>query len=127
MGAQAAAVVLRAAGRKRGADLARSLGFGDKEVSLEEATSAMAEALGPEGTKLCYVNEIKQDGEDYVVSLSETICSADEPQGSDRQLTFTFGAVHGALEVVTKKRLSGKQVGSILRGDTHDRIRFRLR
>jgi len=124
MGAQAAGVVLKAAGRKRGADLARSLGFGDKSVPLEDAKNAMALALGPEGTKLCYVNSIVQEDDAYIVSLSETICSADEPQGSDRQLTFTFGAVHGALEVVTKTRLRGKQIGSVLRGQDYDIIRF---
>ena len=55
---------------------------------------------------------------------SETICSADEPQGSDRELSFTLGAVHGALEVLTQKRFRAKQIGSVLRGDTHDVVRF---
>ena len=58
------------------------------------------------------------------VHLRETICSAGEPQGSTRELTFTLGAVHGALEVLLRRKLRGKQTGSVLRGQTHDIIDF---
>lgn len=124
LGEQAAAVCLKAAGRKRGMDLARSLGLEGANMSLEAAKDALRKALGDEGTRLCWIDSVEKDGERYLVRLSETICSADEPQGSPRQLTFTLGAVHGALEVVTGTKLRGKQVGSILRGDTHDVIEF---
>lgn len=124
LGDQAAAVSLKAAGRRRGADLARSLGFGDKPLPLADAQAALRAALGDEGTRLCWVDAIEQVGESYIVRLSETICSAGEPQGSPRQLTFTMGAVHGALEVLTQSRLRGKQIGSVLRGDDHDVIEF---
>ena len=120
LGTQAAWVALKSAGRMRGKALAQSLGLGTRDLSLEEATAALRKALGDEGTRLCWVDAIEQAGENYIVRLSETICSADEPQGSDRQLTFTLGAVHGAIEVVTGKRFRGKQIGSVLRGDTHD-------
>ena len=124
LGNQAAWVALKSAGRMRGKALATSLGLGSRDITLKEARDLLRQALGPEGTKLCLVDSIEQDGDRYVVRLSETICSAGEPQGSDRQLTFTLGAVHGALEVVTRKRFRGKQIGSILRGDTHDVIEF---
>lgn len=124
LGTQAAHVALKSAGRMRGKALAQSLGLGTRELSLSEATAALRKALGDEGTRLCWVDAIEQAGENYIVRLSETICSADEPQGSTRQLTFTLGAVHGALEVVTRKRFRGKQIGSVLRGDTHDVIEF---
>ncbi|MBL8969548.1 MAG: hypothetical protein JNK56_03150 [Myxococcales bacterium] len=124
LGAQASNVALKAAGRMRGKALATSLGFGAKATPLADALVALRTALGKDGTRLCYVESITQEGEDYLVSLSETVCSAGEPQGSDRQLTFTLGAVHGALEVLTQARFRGKQVGSVLRGDAYDVIRF---
>ena len=124
LGAQASNVALRAAGRMRGRALATSLGFGDRVTPLADALVALRTALGKDGTRLCYVESITQEGDEYVMSLSETVCSAGEPQGSDRQLTFTLGAVHGALEVLTQARFRGKQVGSVLRGDAYDVIRF---
>lgn len=124
LGAQASNVALKAAGRMRGRALATSLGFGDRVIPLAEAVDALRSALGKDGTRLCYVESITQEGDEYVMSLSETVCSAGEPQGSDRQLTFTLGAVHGALEVMTQARFRGKQVGSVLRGDAYDVIRF---
>ena len=123
LGAQASNVALKAAGRMRGKALATSLGFGAKATPLADALVALRTALGKDGTRLCYVESITQEGEDYLVSLSETVCSAGEPQGSDRQLTFTLGAVHGALEVLTQARFRGKQIGSVLRGDAYDVIR----
>ena len=124
LGAQAAAVALKGAGRMRGKQVAQSLGLGNRDLPMAEVVAVLRKALGSEGTRLCWVDTIEQKGENYIVRLSETICSAGEPQGSDRQLTFTLGAVHGAVEVVLGKRLRGKQMGSVLRGDTHDVIEF---
>ena len=124
LGSQASGVALKAAGRMRGKALATSLGFGAKATPLADALVTLRVALGKDGTRLCYVESLTQEGDDYLVSLSETVCSAGEPQGSDRQLTFTLGAVHGALEVLTQARFRGKQVGSVLRGDAYDVIRF---
>lgn len=124
LGTQAAWVGLKSAGRMRGKNLAHSLGLGSREVPLAEAAAMLRQALGPDGTRLCLVDSIEQDGERYVVRLSETICSAGEPQGSERPLTFTLGAVHGALEVLVQKKLRPRQIGSVLRGDTHDVIEF---
>ncbi len=124
LGNQAAWVALKSAGRMRGKAVAQSLGLGTRDISLQEARDALRQALGPEGTKLCWVDSIEQNGEKFIVRLSETICSAGEAPGSERQLTFTLGAVHGAIEVVTRQKFRGKQIGSVLRGDTHDVIEF---
>lgn len=129
LGGMAAAISLKAAGRQRGAALAASLGFGTRDISLTEAQEAMDAAVGIRGTRLCAVDNIEMvaaaDGSDaYRVYLRETICSAGEPQGSTRELTFTLGAVHGALEVLLRRKLRGKQIGSVLRGQTHDVIEF---
>jgi hypothetical protein len=129
LGNMAAAISLKAAGRMRGAAVATALGFGTTETSLPEAQEALDKALGVRGTRLCAVDRIEQaagaDGADvYRVYLRETICSAGEPQGSARELTFTLGAVHGALEVLLRRKLRGKQIGSVLRGQSHDIIEF---
>ena len=44
--------------------------------------------------------------------------------GSPRTLTFTLGAVQGALESVTGRKLKGTQIASVLRGGTHDVVEF---
>jgi hypothetical protein len=128
LGNMAAAISLKAAGRQRGAAVATALGFGTTDTSLKEAQVALDKAIGLEGTRLCAVDKIEQvsgpDGDIIRVHLRETICSAGEPQGSTRELTFTLGAVHGALEVLLRRKLRGKQTGSVLRGQTHDIIDF---
>ena len=128
LGNMAAAISLKAAGRQRGAAVANALGFGTTDTSLTEAQVALDKAIGLEGTRLCAVDKIEQvsgpDGDIIRVHLRETICSAGEPQGSTRELTFTLGAVHGALEVLLRRKLKGKQTGSVLRGQTHDIIDF---
>lgn len=128
LGNMAAAISLKAAGRQRGAAVATALGFGTTDTSLNEAQVALDKAIGLEGTRLCAVDKIEQvsgpDGDIIRVHLRETICSAGEPQGSTRELTFTLGAVHGALEVLLRRKLKGKQTGSVLRGQTHDIIDF---
>lgn len=121
LGKRAAMVALKAAGRKRGHQLVESLGLtGAGTEDTAALASALDQAIGKAGTRLCTVDKIEKDGDTYRVHLSETICSADEPQGSERELSFTFGAVHGAMEALYGVQLRGKQVGSVLRGQTHD-------
>ena len=50
----------------------------------------------------------------------ETVCSAGEPQGSSRNLSFTLGAVQGAVEGMMSQRLRATQVESVLRGGDYD-------
>jgi predicted hydrocarbon binding protein len=122
LGVQAAGVALKRAGRERGKALAASLGLSVDASSLDQATAALRAALGPEGTRLCIVESIDEKGDSLIVRLSETICSAGEAQGSPRELTFTMGAIHGAVEVLTGRRLRAKQIESVLRGGAHDVI-----
>jgi hypothetical protein len=120
LGKPAAAVALKAAGRKRGQALVDGLGLAGKAPASGELAGALNAAIGREGTRLCGVDKVERAGDEFRVYLSETICSADEAPGSSRELTFTFGAVHGAVEALYGMKLRGKQVGSVLRGDTHD-------
>lgn len=125
LGTRAALVSLRAAGRSRGRGLVDELGLADSVNSPEEAAGPLAEALGPNGTRLCIVEGItKLDEDTYRVDLSETICSCLEEPGSTTELSYTFGAVQGALERLVGAKVRGKQTGSVLRGHEFDTVEF---
>jgi hypothetical protein len=119
LGAKATAIALTTAGRTRGRKLATELGLrGCADMSL--AAAKLREALGPEGTRLLIIEKIEQQGENILISTSETVCSAGEPDGADRKCTFTLGAVCGAMEVLLDKRFQSKQIESVLRGGKFD-------
>ncbi|MEZ4316257.1 MAG: hypothetical protein R3F61_02085 [Myxococcota bacterium] len=123
LGKRAAMVALKAAGRRRGEQLVASLGLtGAAPTDTVTLAKALDDALGAQGTKVCYVPRVDKNGDTFTVYLSETICSADEPMGSERELSFTFGALHGAIESLYNTKLRGKQVGSVLRGQDFDMI-----
>lgn len=126
LGEKAAMITLIAAGRNRGKQLAKQLGLLENETSLEGIVPLLQKALGKDGTRLCIVDKIEQAGEAITVYCRETICSAGEPEGSPRKLTFTLGAIQGVLEHVTSKRLRGKQTESVLRGGSHDVVEFEV-
>jgi len=127
LGEQATAISLKAAGRKRGADLAQSLGLvkgGCSVNDLDAVAKLLDGALGTEGTRLCRVERIEAVGDVIRVFTAETICSAGEEMGSKRLCTFTLGAIHGALEYVLDKTYFPKHTESVLRGGTHDVFEF---
>lgn len=125
LGEKATAIALIAAGRARGKKLAQELGLDNSQISLDEAGSKLSQALGKDGTRLCKIDKIIEQGDAIQVYTSETVCSAGEPQGSSRSCTFTLGAVWGAVEQVTGKRLQGKHIESVLRGSSHDIFEFK--
>lgn len=124
LGEKAAAIALISAGRARGKQVAAELGLTGSQTALEDIAPIVNQALGKDGTRLCIVDKIATEGETIKVYCRETVCSAGEPQGSPRCLTFTLGAVQGVLEQITGKRLRGKQIESVLRGGTHDVLSF---
>ncbi len=125
LGEKATAIALIAAGRARGKKLVQELGLDNSQISLDEAGSRLSQALGKDGTRLCKIDKIIEQGDVIQVYTSETVCSAGEPQGSSRSCTFTLGAVWGAIEQVTGKRLQGKHIESVLRGSSHDIFEFK--
>ncbi|NJL23471.1 MAG: hypothetical protein HC895_25875 [Leptolyngbyaceae cyanobacterium SM1_3_5] len=125
LGEKAAAIALIAAGRARGKQVAIQLSLTERNVSLAEMAPILNSILGKEGTRLCIIDRIVE-GENIKVFCRETICSAGEAEGSNRQLTYTLGAIQGVLEQLTRKRLRGKQVESVVRGSTHDVIAYEV-
>ncbi|MGB6014049.1 MAG: hypothetical protein WBG32_04905 [Nodosilinea sp.] len=123
LGEKAAAIALIAAGRSRGKGLAKQLGLTGKGIG-DDIVPLLKKALGEEGTRLCIIDKIAETDEKITVYCQETVCSADEPQGSPRKLTFTLGAIQGVLEEATGKRLRGRQTESVLRGGSHDVVEF---
>jgi predicted hydrocarbon binding protein len=124
LGEKATAIALIAAGRERGKNLAKELGLSGSTQELSVIAAKLDEAIGANGTHLTAINKIVQEGEIIKVYCSETVCSAGEPQGSDRKCTFTMGAVWGAMTEVTGKKLRGIHTESVLRGGTHDVFEF---
>lgn len=100
------------------------MGLAGQGDDLAKATVLVREALGANGTRLCTVENIEEDGETIRVQVSDTVCMAGEPQGSTRHCTFTLGAVWGALEALTGRKLKGKHVASAWRGDEADVFEF---
>jgi len=127
MGIPAARGNLVLAGRKRGKTIVTDLGLSQSSLPLQDVTNALANALGKDGTKLCSIEKIEMNEASYLVYLKDTICSAGEEPGSARQLTFTMGAIQGALEEVTGNRMTSKQIGSVLRGDDFDIVELTVR
>jgi len=126
LGEKAAAIALISAGRNRGRQLAEQLGVKGKNISHEELVPLLQKSLGKDGTRLCIVDKIEATDESIKVYCRETVCSAGEPEGSPRKLTFTLGAVQGVLEQIQGKRLHGKQIESVLRGGSHDVIEYEV-
>lgn len=126
LGEKAAAIALISAGRQRGKQLAEELGLANKgeEMSLPEVTEKVQYALGQEGTRLCIVDKIIQEGEIYKVYTRETVCSTGEEEGSSRTCTFTLGAIQGFLEAFLGKRLRGQHTESVLRGGSYDVLEY---
>lgn len=125
LGKRAAKVALVSAGRKRGRNLVASLGLTGKGEDLEVAREKMALALGKEGTRLCKILDIEEVDELIRVKVADTVCMAGEPDGTDRTCTFTLGAVHGALEALTGRKLKGAHTESRWRGADDDVFEFR--
>ena len=124
LGEKATTIALIAAGRSRGKNLVKDLGLSGTSLRWDVIADKMAFALGENGTKLLTIESILEEGDVIKVFTSETLCSAGEPEGSSRKCSFTLGAVWGALEEITGKRLKGSHTESVLRGGNNDVFEF---
>jgi predicted hydrocarbon binding protein len=126
LGEKATAIAITNAGRTRGKNLISELKLNDKNLSWDEIAIKLNEALGKKGTRLCIIHRIEQVEDIVKVYASETICSAEEPQGSSRKCTYTLGTVWGALEQLLGKKFYGKQTESVLQDGNYDVFEFTL-
>jgi hypothetical protein len=126
LGERAAHVALINAGRARGRQIAEQH-VGKTSIALADTTPLLNAAIGVSGTRLCVVERVEEQGETVRITLSETLCSAGEPPGSPRVLTFTMGAIQGVFEVLTGRALKARQVESVLRGGAYDVIELNNR
>ena len=124
LGEKATAIALITAGRARGKELVQSLGLSGSTQDFTAIAAKLNDAIGANGTHLTAVDKIVEEGNTIKVYCSETICSAGEPDGSNRKCTFTMGAVWGALTEITGKKFRGVHTESVLRGGTHDVLEF---
>jgi predicted hydrocarbon binding protein len=124
LGEKATAIAMIAAGRARGKNLVKDLGLSSSNADFNTIAIQLNGAVGSAGTRLTAVDKIVQSDHLIKVYCSETVCSAGEPDGSDRISTFTMGAIWGALGELTGKKLRGVQTESVLRGGTHDVFEF---
>ncbi|MBD2339003.1 hydrocarbon-binding protein [Calothrix sp. FACHB-156] len=120
LGEKATAIALISAGRSRGKQLAQELVLVNTNLPLDDVVSKIGLALGKNGTRLCIIEQVKQEGDTIKIFVSDTLCSAGETPGSTRKSTYTLGAIWGALEQATGKRLVGKHTESVLRGSSYD-------
>ena len=128
LGEKTAAIALIAAGRNQGKKIAHEVNVIDNSTSwsLDEIREKINHVLGKEGSRLCIIDKIENEGEVYKVYTKETFCSSGELEGSSRKCTYTLGIIQGFLETVMAKRLQGKQTESVLRGYSHDLLEFSI-
>ena len=124
LGKDGAGVVFTRAGKMRGQNLAKDLGVAGKGTPPEQLAELLNSAIGKDGTRLANVVAVRQEGNKIIVDTTDTVCSAGEEMGSDRNCTFTLGAVWGALEAIEGKTYLGEQTMSVLRGGEYDRFEF---
>jgi predicted hydrocarbon binding protein len=126
IGQKTAAIAMLSAGRQQGKSSVQELSLVNKgaSLSLEEIREKANLILGKEGTRLCIIDKLEQDGGVYRVYAKETFCSSGEPLGSSRQCTYTLGVIQGFLEAILGKRLKGQQTASVLNGSTHDIMEY---
>lgn len=128
IGEKTAAIAMISAGRQEGKVLVQELDLVNKgaALSLPEIQEKANQIFGKDGSRLCIIDKIEQEGSVYKVYTKETFCSAGEPEGSSRQCTYTLGAIQGFLEAFLGKRLRGQQTASVLRGGTHDVLEYTI-
>ena len=124
LGADAAGVVFTRAGKMRGHNLVGSLGLTGAQIPVDQLAEKLDAALGREGTRLAHIVAVHDEDGKIVVDATETVDDSGEQLGSDRNSTFTMGAIWGALEAINGKTYLGEQTQSVLRGGQYDRFVF---
>lgn len=120
LGQDGAAVVFTRAGKVRGHQLANELGLSDRHVAITDLANLLNQALGEDGTRLCRVLSSKQEGDNIIIEVTDTVCAAGEEKGSERKATYTLGAIAGAIEEIQGGLYNGTHTTSVCKGDAVD-------
>jgi predicted hydrocarbon binding protein len=124
LGEKATSVALIAAGRLYGKKLAVELGLKGATQSLEESTKKVGEVLGADGSRMCIISQVVQEGDVIKVYTSETLCAVGGSEESPPSCTFTLGIVWGFLTELLNQKLKGVHKESVLRGASQDLFEF---
>jgi predicted hydrocarbon binding protein len=124
LGEKATGVALVAAGRMRGKQLAEELGLKGATQSLEDATTKISAVLGAEGSRLCIIDKIVQEGDLVKVYASETLCAVGGTEDSPPRCTFTLGIVWGIMTELLQRKVRGVHTESQLHGSAYDVFEF---
>jgi hypothetical protein len=125
-GKKATAISLITSGRLRGKSLTKYYGLSDVSKDFRKIAIVLNEVIGENGTRLMAIEKIVQVDGKIKVYCFDTVCSAGEMMGSNRQSTFSMGVIWGALEEFTGLSLRGTQTESLLDGSTYDIFEFRV-
>ncbi len=124
LGEKATAVALIAAGRTYGKKLAVELGLKGSTQSLEDATKQISKVLGEEGSRMCIIDKIVEEGDTIKVYTSETLCAVGGTEELSPTCTFTMGLVWGILTELLNRKIKGTHTESVLRGGSYDVFEF---
>lgn len=126
LGDKATAVALTSAGRKHGKEVAETLCLKGTTQNLEDVTKQIKELLGENGTRLCLIDRIVQQGDVIKVYTEETICAIGGTEENPPKCTFTLGLVWGILSELLQSKMKANQTESVLRGDRYDLFEFTI-
>lgn len=97
------------AGRRRGHDLAESLGLLGTSHDAALIQQKLADALGAEGTRLCLVQSVRATGAGgFEVRIAEGACTAGVT-AQEPYCAFTLGVFVGAISAIAGQRMVGRE------------------
>ncbi|NMG09818.1 hypothetical protein DP117_24185 [Brasilonema sp. UFV-L1] len=110
IGTKAAATLITAAGRTYGKKIAIRLGATMETQNLSTVLKRLNINLGLEGTRLCVIEEVFQQGDFIKVKVVEPVEMSGETDDSKRLCPFTLGVLSGFIDTIMQKRHQGRQV-----------------
>lgn len=124
LGEDGAATVFLHAGMARGSDVAKEAGLSGSARAGEELVDTLQKVFGKEGTCLCHVESVAEEGDTITVTVQESICSCGEDGSRKIDCYYTLGALQGFLNEVKGKNLRGVQTAWVTAGGSADVFEF---
>jgi predicted hydrocarbon binding protein len=101
-------------GKLRGHSLKDSLN-GVSSEDTAQIKQKLIELLGIDGTRLCLINDIKKTANGFDVLIDESACCAGS-KSEEPVCAYTLGVFIGVFEVVTGKRMNGRETECMATG-----------